>query len=207
MNPEFWDARYRDNPDAYGEEPNAYLIQKSKLFNSGMKILAVGEGEGRNALWLSEKGYKVWMVDYSKVGLMKANERARSRNLDLKLICADLAIWPWPSRYFEVVFAIFLHLPPAIRSRIHDSMLQSLKPGGIIIMQNFHTDQLQYGSGGPKSLEMLYTADMLRSDFQNTRILDLDETVVTLHEGPFHEGAAAVINLAMQKNELKKEIG
>lgn len=200
MNPEFWDARYRDNLHAYGEEPNAYLVQKSNLFSSGMKILAVGEGEGRNALWLSEMRYEVWMIDYSRVGLMKANAQARRRNLDLKLICADLAIWPWPTHYFDVVFAIFLHLPPAIRPRIHNSMFQCLKPGGIIIMQSFHTDQLKYGTGGPKSLEMLYTADMLRRDFQNTRILDLEETVLTLREGPFHEGLSAVINLAMQKN-------
>ncbi|NOQ96944.1 MAG: methyltransferase domain-containing protein [Calditrichae bacterium] len=200
MNPEFWDTRYRDNPSAYGDKPNDYLAQKSYLFKPGMKILAVGEGEGRNALWLSEKKYEVWMVDYSKVGLNKASMEAKRKNLNLKLICADLAMWHWPVDYFDAVLAIFLHLPPAIRSQVHCSMLQSLKSGGIIIMQLFHTDQLKYGTAGPKSPEMLYTADMLQQDFQNAQILDLEETVLELNEGLFHTGAAAVINLTLQKN-------
>jgi len=205
MNPEFWDTRYRENPTAYGEKPNDYLVQKSILLKPGMKILAVGEGEGRNALWLSEKKFEVWMVDYSKVGLKTANMEAKRKNLNLRLICADLAIWEWPQDYFDAVVAIFLHLPPVIRPRVHKSMLQSLKSDGIIIMQLFHTDQLKYGTGGPKSLEMLYTADMLRQDFPNTRILDSEETVLELNEGPFHAGPAAVINVTLQKNQLEKD--
>ena len=47
---------------------------------------------------------------------------------------------------------------------------------------------------------MLYTADMLQQDFQNAQILDLEETVLELNEGLFHTGAAAVINLTLQKN-------
>ena len=200
MNPEFWDTRYRDNLSAYGDEPNNYLVKRSILFKPGMKILAAGEGEGRNAIWLSERNHEVWMVDYSRIGCKKASRQASIRNLPLKLICVDLAMWSWPINYFDAVIAIFLHLPPFIRPMVHLSMLQCLKSGGILIMQTFHKNQLEYGTGGPKLVEMLYTADMLRKDFRDAHILELEETVLELNEGAFHEGPAAVINLTLRKN-------
>ena len=200
MNPAFWDNRYRFYPSAYGDEPNHYLVQNLSLFKSGMKVLALGEGEGRNALWLAEHQCEVWMIDFSRVGLKKASEIARKNELNMKFICAELSEWYWPIEYFDAVFAIFLHLPPIVRSQVHLSILQTLKTNGTLMMQTFHKDQLNFATGGPKSEEMLYTAEMLHQDFQSSKILNLEETVVQLNEGSFHNGPAAVINLTLQKN-------
>lgn len=200
MNTEFWNSRYRETPAAYGFEPNQYLVQQSHYFKPGMKILSVGEGEGRNAIWLAEKQLEIWGVDYSREGLKKARIAADRRQQNIKLICADLQSWSWPESYFDGVIAIFVHFPPDLRVKIHQSMLRSLKNGGILIMQAFHSDQIRYGTGGPKSVEMLYTANLLRSDFLDTIFLDLQETVQRLKEGEFHDGPAAIINLTLQKN-------
>jgi ubiquinone/menaquinone biosynthesis C-methylase UbiE len=200
MNTEFWNSRYSETPAAYGIEPNQYLVQQSFLFRPGMKILSVGEGEGRNAIWLAERQIDIWGVDYSKEGLKKARFAAKMRNLNIKLICADLQSWFWPENYFDGVIAIFVHFQPDLRTRVHRSMLRSLKSGGILIMQAFHVDQIRYGTGGPKAVEMLYTASLLRTDFTNASFLDLRETIQQLKEGEFHDGPAAIINLTLQKH-------
>ena len=199
MNPEFWNSRYRETPLAYGMEPNQYLLKKSVLFSAGMKILSVGEGEGRNALMLAEKQLDVWGLDYSLEGLKKARLTAQVRNLNLKLICADMKTWFWPENYFDGVVAIYVHFPPEIRTQVHRSLLKSLKPGGILIMQAFHINQIQYDTGGPKSIEMLYTTALLQHDFASAYFLELQETVQDLKEGIYHDGPAAVINLTLQK--------
>ena len=67
------------------------------------------------------------------------------------------------------------------------------------MMQAFHKRQLNYSSGGPKSEDMLYTADMLRQDFHTGEIQELKETEAELNEGLFHDGPASLINIIVRK--------
>jgi hypothetical protein len=50
-----------------------------------------------------------------------------------------------------------------------------------------------YRSGGPARADLLFTADLLRDDFEGAEILALEEAEVTLHEGPYHDGPARVV--------------
>jgi len=107
---------------------------------------------------------------------------------------ADLALWKWPEAEFDGVFAIFLHLPPDVRAKVHGAMLRSVKPGGLVIVEAFSTSQLKYSSGGPKRVELLYTAEMLRRDFAGTEAILLEEKEAQISEGTMHSGAAAVVD-------------
>ena len=112
---------------------------------------------------------------------------------------SDLGKWNWPIGEFDGLASIFLHLLPDVRPGIHDSMLRAMKPGGILILEAFSPAQLQYTSGGPKQLELLYTAEILRSDFAGAEAIQLEELVVHLDEGPMHSGPAAVVRAVMRK--------
>jgi hypothetical protein len=68
-----------------------------------------------------------------------------------------------------------------------------LKPGGRIILEAFNPDQLQNTSGGPKELSMLYTADMLKADFEGLSTDILATLQIDLNEGKYHDGIADVI--------------
>lgn len=203
MNREFWDQRYRHPFFVYGMEPNAYLVSKKNLLTPGWKVLAVADGEGRNGVWLAQQGMDVLSVDGSEQGLQKARKLARQQGASLRFERADLVNWKWPQHWFDAAVVIFLHLPPGEREKVHRFLFHSLKPGGVIIMQVFHKDQVRYHSGGPPDPERLYTADLLRQDFREAKILELTKTLTQLEEGEYHSGTAAVINFTAQKPKAK----
>jgi SAM-dependent methyltransferase len=196
---DFWDARYGEAGYAYGTEPNAFLAQQRARLQRGMHALAVADGEGRNGVWLAEQGLDVLSVDASEVGLRKARALAASRGVALRTACVDLASWTWPVAAFDMVVSIFAHFAPALRARLHGAMYQALKPGGLLILEAFTPAQLRYRSGGPRSTEMLYSAELLRGDLAEGETLLLEETEIELDEGPHHSGRAAVVRLLLRR--------
>jgi 2-polyprenyl-3-methyl-5-hydroxy-6-metoxy-1,4-benzoquinol methylase len=200
MSLQFWDSRYQQNILAYGNSPNEFLVKSAKYLRPGSRILAAGDGEGRNGIWLAGKGLEVWAVDFSRIGLKKAKKLAVSHGCKIRFICADLSEWKWPPDFFQVIVVIFVHFPPGQREQIHHAMISSLMPGGMVILQCFHQDQLKYDSGGPREVEMLYTLEMLKDDFRGMKFIHWEESETDLQEGNFHAGKAAVINAVIQKS-------
>jgi 2-polyprenyl-3-methyl-5-hydroxy-6-metoxy-1,4-benzoquinol methylase len=202
-NSQFWDKRYGESGYAYGTEANQFLTEQQHRLKPGMKTLVVGDGEGRNGVWLASKGLEVLSIDLSPVGLKKAEALAIERQVKIQTQCADLTTWNCPKAVYDLVVAIYVHFAPEVRQRMHRSMLKALKPGGLLILEAFNIGQLQYqieyDSGGPKLGSMLYTPDMLRQDFAGRKILELIETITELHEGQYHNGKASVIRLVLQQ--------
>jgi len=199
MSTEFWNARYREPGYAYGTEPNAFLASKADLLKPGMTALAVADGEGRNGVWLAGLGLDVLSVDASEVGLRKTRELAASRGVAIRTAQADLGRWAWPRGEFDVVVSIFAHFAPELRARLHQAMLAALKPGGLVILEAFTPEQLNYTSGGPRVPEMLYSVGMLRADFAAGEVLELTATRTELAEGNYHSGPAAVVRLVVRQ--------
>ena len=83
-------------------------------------------------------------------------------------------------------------MPPALRAPVHRKLVQALRPGGLLILEAFHPDQLPLSSGGPKDVAMLYTLAMLRADFADMTELLAEETDAVLDEGSGHQGPAKV---------------
>ena len=194
-NPEkMWDERFSQSQPVYGDQPNAFLAAQTSRFQRGMKLLVPADGYGRNGIWLARQGFSVHTVDLSPVGVARARQTAEAAGLAMTIEQADLALWKWPEAEFDGVFAIFLHLPPEDRAKVHGAMLQSVKQGGLVILEAFSTSQLKYSSGGPKRVELLYTAEMLRRDFAGTEAILLEEKEAQISEGTMHSGAAAVVD-------------
>ena len=129
MRKEFWESRYAEEGFAYGTNPNVYLTSFSDAFNNGEKVLVIGDGEGRNGIWIAEQGCSVVSVDQSEVGLAKARELAVEKGVQIETVCADLSKWDWPESEFDVVVIIFVHFPPDIRELLHLKVAAALKPG------------------------------------------------------------------------------
>jgi len=194
---DFWEQRYSEKGWAYGTEPNQFLSTHSDRLKPGMKALVVGDGEGRNGVWLAQQGLEVLSVDYSAAGLRKARELAIAKGTRVHTECADLTHWQWPVAAFDVVVAVYLHFAPEVRTAMHRAMLQALKSGGVLILEAFNKNQLQYKSGGPQVAAMLFSSDELRADFSGARIELLEETVAELNEGKYHVGPGAVLRLVL----------
>jgi cyclopropane fatty-acyl-phospholipid synthase-like methyltransferase len=194
-----WDERFSRTEPVYGEQPNAFLAAETSRFQRGMKLLVPGDGYGRNGIWLARQGFSVHTVDLSPVGVARARTTAAPAGLAMTIEQADLAAWKWPEAEYDGVFAIFLHLPPEVRAQVHAAMLRSMKPGGLVILEAFSPAQLKHSSGGPKQLELLYTAEMLRRDFAGAEALELEEKETQISEGPMHSGLAAVVDAVFRR--------
>jgi SAM-dependent methyltransferase len=194
-----WDERFSQHEPVYGEAPNAFLAAQATRFQSGMRLLVPGDGYGRNGIWLAKQGFQVHTVDLSQVGVERAMQAAHAAGVDMTIEQADLATWNWPADHLDGIFSIFLHLPPDVRPKIHASMLRAVKPGGLIILEAFSPAQLHYTSGGPKEIELLYTAEILRHDFAPAGPLLLEEKQTHINEGPMHSGPAAVVQAIFRK--------
>ena len=199
MSADFWNSRYAESGYAYGTEPNAFLVSQKQYLRPSGTVLAVADGEGRNGVWLAQQGLAVLSVDASEVGLCKAQELAADRGVTIRTEKVDLTTWQWPGQKFDVVVSIYAHFPPEVRARMHRRMFETLKPGGILILEAFTPAQLNYQSGGPPVVEMLYTVDMLRIDFAGGEILLLEDAITELAEGKYHRGPAAVVRLVLRR--------
>jgi SAM-dependent methyltransferase len=199
----FWDDRYSESGYAFGTAPNQFLTAQHQHLKPGMKTLVIGDGEGRNGVWLASQGLDVLSVDLSPIGLEKTQALAAQHQVSLQTECADLTTWNWAKATYDLVVSIYVHFAPEARQPVHRSMLDSLKPGGLIILEGFNPDQIQYqrdyNSGGPNNPAMLYDPEMLRQDFVEGEILELTETITELHEGQYHDGKASVVRLVLKK--------
>ncbi len=190
-----WDERFRAEGHAYGVQPSHYLTEKAGIIRPGMTALAAADGGGRNAVWLAEQGLDVTLVDLSEEGLARARELAASRGVSLRFIHADLLAWDWPADAYDLVVAVYFHLPPAARRRVHERMAQSLKQDGHLLLEGFHTKQIQYASGGPRDPAMLFDESILRDDFQSLLTVELRVEEVLLAESRLHSGPAMLIRM------------
>jgi hypothetical protein len=78
-------------------------------------------------------------------------------------------------------------------------MRRALKPGGLLIVQGYTPRQLEYGTGGPKQLEHLYTREMLEEAFGDLDDVRIVEEECELREGSGHSGMSAVVGLTARK--------
>jgi SAM-dependent methyltransferase len=198
-----WDERFSQTEPAYGEKPNGFLESQAHRLKPGMKVLVPADGYGRNGIWLAKQGLEVHTVDLSPVGVERARKNAQAAGVKITMEVADLSTWNWPVAEYGAVVAIFLHLPPDARAKVHASMLRALKPGGIVILEAFSPEQLKYKSGGPKDVALLYTAESLSRDFAeeagHMETVLLEEKVVELSEGHMHSGPGAVVRAVFRK--------
>lgn len=194
-----WDERFSQAEPVYGEGPNRYVRSQVHRLKLGSKVLLPADGYGRNGIWLAKQGFQVHTVDLSPVGVERARKSAAAAGVTMKMEVADLAVWDWPVSEFDAVVSIFFHIPSTVRGKIHGSMLRSLKSGGIVLLEAFTPAQLEFTSGGPKQVDLLYTADLLRDDFAGAEILLLEEKVAELEEGAMHSGPGAVVRAVFRR--------
>ena len=147
------------------------------------------------AALLKEQGYDVTAVDLSAVGLEKARKLAASRNVSLNTIQADLGEFNIVPNEWEGIVAIFCHLPPTVRHHLYPQAVVGLRPGGVFLLELYAPKQLEYGTGGPRDLELLATLEDLRRDLDGLQFELAQEVECDIHEGRYHQGQSAVVQI------------
>lgn len=196
---EFWDTRYAADTYAYGTRPNRGLEAIEPTLPRGARVLLPGDGEGRNSVWLAQRGHSVLAVDMAAEGLRKAGRLAADAGVAIEVLQADLAEWFPPDSEFDALVLVFVHLPPQIRRAAHRRLLAALKPGGLLFLEGFERSHAGLPGGGPRDPAWLFDAETLREDFAGCTQLSFEVLDTHLDEGPFHQGRARVLRAHGQR--------
>jgi SAM-dependent methyltransferase len=193
-----WDQRYSSDDYVYGTEPNAFLVAVANRLPAG-RILCLGEGEGRNAVWLAGQGHAVTAVDASRVGLEKARRLAASRGVTITTVHADLAVYPIEAGSWDGIVSVFCHVPPPLRADLHRRCVAGLRGGGILLLEAYTPEQVGRGTGGPPTAELMMDMDTLRRELAGLEFLELRECEREIQEGALHTGLGAVVQVVARK--------
>jgi hypothetical protein len=197
---QLWNERYSAKEYVYGKTPNEFF--KNYINNETPKtILLPCEGEGRNSVYAAKKGWQVHALDFSEVAREKAMKWADANKVDIHYDVADIVDWDAEIK-IDCIALIFAHFSTENREAIHRKLISKLNPGGCFILEAFSKKQLDYDSGGPKTLDRLYDLNILKNDFASLKIEFLQERTVHLQEGSYHEGEASIIRM-IAKNPKK----
>jgi len=193
-----WNERYRGAEYAYGTEPNDFLRSVADRLPRG-KVLSLGEGEGRNAVFLAGLGCDVVAVDQSPAGLEKARRLAELRGVNLRTVVADLAGYAIAPGGWDAIVSIFCHLPAGLRRSLHRDAVRGLRPGGVFVLEAYTPAQLQFKTGGPGSADLLASLADLKDELAGLDFELAQELERPVWEGRFHTGKSAVAQILGRK--------
>jgi len=195
-----WNKRYAQPGFLFGTDPARFLVEQQGYLVAGQKALSIADGEGRNSIFMAEKGLNVTAQDSSDVAIDKARGLAAARSVSVDFQLADLRTWPWQADEYDLAAAIFIQFAePAFRDQIFQGLKTTLKPGGILLMHGYRPKQLEYGTGGPPIAENMYEVDLLQEAFGDMEILRLEAYDREVDEGRGHSGMSALIDLVARK--------
>ena len=191
----FWDERYDDSAFYYGTLPNDFLRQHCADLPPGGRVLCLAEGEGRNAVFLARQGFAVTAVDQSSVGLAKLQKLAAEAGVQVETVVADLSHFAVEPDTWDAIVSIWAHLPSVLRAQVHGAAVLGLKAGGVFLLEAYTPQQLELGTGGPASVDLLMTAELLRRELAGLDLPVLHEIGRDVHEGQGHNGPSAVVQV------------
>ncbi len=157
------------------------------------KILFPAEGEGRNAVFVASQGTIVSAFDISIEGKNKALLLAKKHQTSIDYQVGFLEELNYSENEFDGIVLIYSHIPAGIRKNFHLKLLSLLKPEGFVLFEAFSKEQLQFTSGGPKDIDMLFSEKEIKNEFPDLNFSLLETVEIELSEGQYHQGKASVV--------------
>ena len=194
----FWDQRYSAADYVFGTKPNDFLAEVAGQIPAG-PVLCLAEGEGRNAVFLAQRGHAVTALDQSATGLAKARALAAQHAVSVATVTADLADHVITPGAWAGIVAIFMHLPPGLRATVLAEAVTGLKPGGVFVLECYTPAQLAFATGGPKDAALLPTLALLRAELSGLEFIIGRELEREVHEGSGHGGRSAVVQILARR--------
>ena len=164
-----WDERHAAQHPIESTEPDPTLVDEIGSLPPG-RALDLGAGDGRNATWLAERGWKVTAVDFSGVALERGRSRAEAGGVSVDWQLADLLEWSPEARAFDLVTLFFFHLPGSERRGVYARAADAVAPGGTLLIVAHDRANLAGGVGGPRDPDVLVTPGEVAAELPGFRI-------------------------------------
>jgi SAM-dependent methyltransferase len=184
-----WDERYSGTEFEWSMQPNQFVAAELAGLPPG-RALDLAAGEGRNTVWLAERGWRVTAVDYSRVGLDKGRKLSAARSVrdgQVNWVVADLSDYVPDHGAFELVLIAYLHVDAVLRAKVLAGAAAALTPGGTLFVIGHDLTNLTEGVGGPQYPGVLYTPEALTAELPGLRILRAER----VHRAVEREGGPA----------------
>lgn len=168
MDRDVWDSRAAPEL-VWTADPNRFVVQELAGLPPG-RALDLAAGEGRNAVWLAERGWRVTAIDFSRVAVDRGRQLTGQRGVDVGWIVADVRHHPLPKAAFDLVLVAYLQLPAADLAAVFTRAADALAPGGTLLVVGHDRSNLTGGVGGPQDPAVLYTPDEVVAALTSLRI-------------------------------------
>lgn len=173
-----WDEKYSRPTFIFGKSPVPFLAENYQYIPFEGTVLDMGMGEGRNAVFLAQKGYKVTGVDISSIAVKKSYLLAQEFGVKIKGVVASLKNYKIPPNSFDAIICFYF-----VDRSLVERMKSWLKPGGVLIFEAYTSRQKSLKSQGESSPEDEYLREQeLLKLFPGMRVLKYEEP---LHEKEF----------------------
>ena len=179
MDAEAWDARYAAAERVWSAEPNHWVVVLTEDLRPGT-ALDLAAGEGRNALWLAERGWQVTAVDFSSVAVERGRSAGQGARVDWQV--ADVTTYA-PDGLVDLVLVCYLHLPRETMRRVLVHAASWVAPGGHLVVIGHAVRNLTEGCGGPQDPDRLQDADLYARAAHGLLVERLEEVDRVTPEG------------------------
>lgn len=159
----FWDSLYRNGQIPFNKEASKLLQYAVSARKPGVAI-DLGMGEGRNAVFLASKGWRVTGVDFSAEAVQQAKSRASAARVQIETVVQDLDAFELGRAKWDLIALFYMH------AWFHESkrdvprlLAEALKPGGLLVIEGYAGDKGAY-----------QTNELLRS-FGNLKIIHYED--------------------------------
>ncbi len=129
---DWWEAKYQSSSNfVYGKEPSNFLMSHVGLFPTQARVLDLASGEGRNAVALATKGFKVLGIDFSETAMSRAENLAKDSSTQVQWKKSDLDFFlPELLSYDAIVSVDFRPAPTLLKN-----LVRGLKKDGFLILE------------------------------------------------------------------------
>jgi SAM-dependent methyltransferase len=171
-----WNERYRDQELVWSAGPNQFVAEVCADLPPG-RAIDLAAGEGRNAIWLAERGWHATAFDFSDVAIDKARQLAARRGVDITAQVADLTVTELPDGAYDLVLVAYLQLPASQLDPILARAAAAVAPDGVFLLVSHDLANLDGGHGGPQHADVLTTPEQVVAAVGATIVVDRAEVV------------------------------
>ncbi|AZQ36269.1 class I SAM-dependent methyltransferase [Streptomyces cyaneochromogenes] len=150
-----WQQTYTAHPGMYGEEPSAAAVHAAGVFRAtgARRVVELGAGHGRDALYFAREGFIIQATDFSATGLDQLRVAARQQGVAGRVTTAVHDVRDPLPLSDASVDAVFAHMllcmalsTKEIRALVSE-VCRVLRPGGAFVYTVRHTGDSHYGTG------------------------------------------------------------
>ena len=176
-----WNARYLATDRMWSVAPNQFVEAELDSLAPG-RALDIAAGEGRNAIWLATRGWRVTAVDFAKAAIDRGHRVAMESGVSVDWQVADVLTYEPDAEAFDVALLVYLQLPTEPMKQVLRRAVSALSHGGTLLVVGHDSRNLVDGYGGPQSAAVLYTPEWVAQqlvDLEIARAETVERVVVT----------------------------